>query len=145
MRCRTVITRFDGDISKLSYLKDDVINAAYLVQPPADVAVARRRGGRDIFRTLFGASTSAELRSTPRSSKSSLTSSPISPAISIASPACRWSMPKLAATFNHSSDRYDLVQISLIDTWAATLPAVNHSRKTAYYTVEAWVMISTGR
>src|ERR1019366_7649290 len=35
----TVITRNDGDLGKLSYLKDDVINSAYLVQPAADVAV----------------------------------------------------------------------------------------------------------
>jgi hypothetical protein len=35
----TVVTRQNGDIGKLSYLKDDVINAAYLVQSPSDVAV----------------------------------------------------------------------------------------------------------
>ena len=45
----TVITRHDGDMSKLSYLKDDVINAAYLVQPPAEVAVVGVGGGRDIL------------------------------------------------------------------------------------------------
>jgi hypothetical protein len=56
----TVITRYDGDISKLSYLKDDVINGAYLVQPPADVAVVGVGGGRDILSGLFfGANTSA--------------------------------------------------------------------------------------
>ena len=52
-RCGTVITRFDGDLGKLSYLKDDVINAAYLVQPPADVAVVGVGGGRDILSGLY--------------------------------------------------------------------------------------------
>src|SRR5439155_20400888 len=53
----TVITRYDGDIGKLAYLKDDVINAAYLVQPAADVAVIGVGGGRDILSgLLFGAS-----------------------------------------------------------------------------------------
>src|SRR5207245_3083957 len=42
----TVITRYDGDIGKLAYLKDDVINAAYHVQPAADVAVVGVCGGR---------------------------------------------------------------------------------------------------
>ena len=70
-RCGTVITRYDGDLGKLAYLKDDVINAAYLVQPPADVAVVGVGGGRDI---LSGAvfrrqEASAASRSTPRSSK----------------------------------------------------------------------------
>ena len=41
----TVITQYDGDIGKLSYLKDDVINAAYLVQA-ADRRRRRWRGGR---------------------------------------------------------------------------------------------------
>ena len=49
----TVITRYDGDLGKLSYLKDDVINAAYLVQPPTDVAVVGVGGGRDILSGLF--------------------------------------------------------------------------------------------
>ena len=49
----TVITRPDGDFSKLSYLKDDVINAAYLVQTPEDVAVVGVGGGRDILSSLF--------------------------------------------------------------------------------------------
>jgi hypothetical protein len=49
----TVITRHEGDLGKLSYLKDDVINAAYLVQQPADVAVVGVGGGRDILSGLF--------------------------------------------------------------------------------------------
>ena len=59
----TVITRFDGDLSKLAYLKDDVINAAYLVQPPADVAVVGVGGGRDILSGLyFGATAGGPAR-----------------------------------------------------------------------------------
>ena len=96
----TIITKYDGNIEQtVGYLKDDVINAAYLVQPPADVAVVGVGGGRDILSALyFGAKSITESRSIPRSSKSSPTSSPNSPAISIASPACRWSTPKPAAT-----------------------------------------------
>lgn len=32
----TVITKFNGDLGQLSYLKNDVINSAYLVQPATD-------------------------------------------------------------------------------------------------------------
>src|SRR6202035_5901344 len=49
----TVITRYNGDIGKLSYLKDDVINAAYLVQPPSDVAIVGVGGGRDVLSALY--------------------------------------------------------------------------------------------
>jgi hypothetical protein len=52
----TVITRQDGDIGKVSYLKDDVVNAAFFDQPPQDVAVIGVGGGRDVLSALlFGA------------------------------------------------------------------------------------------
>jgi hypothetical protein len=39
---------------------------------------------------------------------------------------------------NHSPDRYDLVQISLIDTWAATAAGGLALTENRLYTVEAW-------
>src|SRR5256885_17255338 len=39
---------------------------------------------------------------------------------------------------NHSSERYDLVQISLIDTWAATAAGGLTLTENRLYTVEAW-------
>jgi hypothetical protein len=39
---------------------------------------------------------------------------------------------------NHSSDRYDLVQISLIDTWAATVAGGLTLTENRLYTVDAW-------
>jgi hypothetical protein len=49
----TVITRHTGDIGKFAYLKNDVINSAYLVQKPAEVAVVGVGGGRDILSALY--------------------------------------------------------------------------------------------
>ena len=39
---------------------------------------------------------------------------------------------------NHSPERYDLVQISLIDTWAATAAGGLTLTENRLYTVEAW-------
>ena len=39
---------------------------------------------------------------------------------------------------NHSSDRYDLIQISLVDTWAATAAGGLTLTENRLYTVEAW-------
>ena len=69
----TVITRNDGNVSKLAYLKDDVINAAYLVQPMADVAVVGVGGGRDILSgLLFGAKHIRAIEIEPRDLRSPL-------------------------------------------------------------------------
>jgi spermidine synthase len=135
----TVITRHDGDIAKLSYLKDDVINAAYLVQPPVDVAVVGVGGGRDILSGLFfGAKHIRGIEINPAifevlTDKFADFSGHLDrqPGVSLVNAEAR-------SYINHSSDKYDLVQISLIDTWAATAAGGLTLTENRLYTVEAW-------
>jgi spermidine synthase len=135
----TVITRLDGDIGKLSYLKDDVVNAAYLVQPPADVAVVGVGGGRDVLSGLFfGATHIQGIEINPAifevlTDKFADFSGHLDrqPGVSLVNAEAR-------SYINHSSDRYDLVQISLIDTWAATAAGGLTLTENRLYTVEAW-------
>lgn len=135
----TIITKYDGDISKLSYLKDDVINAAYLVQPPADVAVVGVGGGRDILSALyFGAKRISGIEINPAifevlTDKFAAFSGHLDrqPGVSLVNAEAR-------SYINHSPNRYDLVQISLIDTWAATAAGGLTLTENRLYTVEAW-------
>jgi SAM-dependent methyltransferase len=135
----TVITRLDGDIGKLSYLKDDVINAAYLVQPPADVAVIGVGGGRDVLSALlFGAKRIRGIEINPAifevlTDKFADFSGHLDrqPGVSLVNAEAR-------SYINGSSERYDLVQISLIDTWAATAAGGLTLTENRLYTVEAW-------
>lgn len=135
----TVITRQDGEIGKLSYLKDDVINAAYLVQPPADVAVVGVGGGRDVLSALFfGAKSIRGIEINPAifevlTDKFADFSGHLDrqPGVSLVNAEAR-------SYINHSSDRYDLIQISLIDTWAATAAGGLTLTENRLYTVEAW-------
>jgi SAM-dependent methyltransferase len=135
----TVITRYNGDIGKLSYLKDDVINSAYLVQPPTDVAVVGVGGGRDILSALyFGASHIRGIEINPAifevlTDKFADFSGHLDrqPGVSLVNAEAR-------SYINHSSERYDLVQISLIDTWAATAAGGLTLTENRLYTVDAW-------
>lgn len=135
----TPITRYDGDLSKLAYLKDDVINAAYLVQQPDDVAVVGVGGGRDILSGLFfGAKRIRGIEINPAifevlTDKFADFSGHLDrqPGVSMVNAEAR-------SYINHSSDRYDLVQISLIDTWAATAAGGLTLTENRLYTVEAW-------
>jgi SAM-dependent methyltransferase len=135
----TPITKFDGNIGKLSYLKDDVINAAYLIQPPADVAVVGVGGGRDILSSLFfGAKHIRGIEINPAifevlTDKFADFSGHLDrqPGVSLVNAEAR-------SYINHSSDRYDLIQISLIDTWAATAAGGLTLTENRLYTVEAF-------
>jgi len=135
----TPITRNDGDIGKFSYLKDDVINAAYLVQPAAEVAVVGVGGGRDILSGLvFGAKRIRGIEINPAifevlTDKFADFSGHLDrqPGVSLVNAEAR-------SYINHTSDRYDLVQISLIDTWAATAAGGLTLTENRLYTVEAW-------
>jgi SAM-dependent methyltransferase len=135
----TPITRYDGDIGKLSYLKDDVVNAAYLVQRPDDVAVVGVGGGRDILSGLhFGAKRIRGIEINPAifevlTDKFADFSGHLDrqPGVSLVNAEAR-------SYINHSTDRYDLIQISLIDTWAATAAGGLTLTENRLYTVEAW-------
>jgi spermidine synthase len=135
----TVITRNDGNVSKLAYLKDDVINAAYLVQPMADVAVVGVGGGRDILSgLLFGAKRIRAIEINPAifevlTDKFADFSGHLDrqPGVSLVNAEAR-------SYINHSSERYDLVQISLIDTWAATAAGGLTLTENRLYTTDAW-------
>jgi spermidine synthase len=135
----TVITKFDGDLKKLSYLKDDVINAAYLVQAPSDAAIIGVGGGRDILSALlFGAKRIRGIEINPAifevlTDKFANFAGHLDrqPGVSLVNAEAR-------SYINHSPDRYDLVQISLIDTWAATAAGGLTLTENRLYTVEAW-------
>ena len=135
----TPITRFSGDLGKLSWLKDDVINAAYLVQRPDDVAVVGVGGGRDILSGLyFGAKHIRGIEINPAISEVLMDKFADysghldrQPGVSLVNGEAR-------SYINHSPDRYDLVQISLIDTWAATAAGGLTLTENRLYTVEAW-------
>ena len=135
----TVITKFDGDLAKLAFLRNDVINSAYLVQPPTDVAIIGVGGGRDILSALlFGAKTIRGIEINPAifevlTDKFAAFSGHLDrqPGVTLVNAEAR-------SYINHSSDRYDLVQISLIDTWAATAAGGLTLTENRLYTVDAW-------
>jgi hypothetical protein len=135
----TPITRFTGDLGKLSYLRDDVINSAYLVQKPEDVAVVGVGGGRDVLSALyFGASRIRGIELNPAifdilTDKLADFTGHLDrqPGVSLVNSEAR-------SYLNRSSDRYDLIQISLIDTWAATAAGGLTLTENRLYTVDAW-------
>jgi spermidine synthase len=135
----TILTAFDGDLKKIAYLKDDIINLGYRIRPVQQVAVIGVGGGRDILSALeFGATHIQGIELNPAifevlTSKFAEFTGHLDkqPGISFANAEAR-------SYLDSHQDRYDLIQISLIDTWATTAAGGLTLSENKLYTTDAW-------
>ncbi len=135
----TVITRLDGDPRRMTFLRDDVVNSAYLTEPVHDVAIIGVGGGRDVLSALFfGAEHITGIEMNPAilqvlTEKYADYSGRLDrrPGVTLVQAEAR-------SYLNQSRQRYDLVQVSLIDTWAATAAGGLALTENRIYTVQAW-------
>jgi hypothetical protein len=136
----TVLTNFNGDLDRLDYLRYDVTNIAHYLRPEADVFVIGAGGGRDILTALvFG--------------QKSVTGAEINDDILRAvnknfgnftghldrNPRVRFINDEARSAIARSPKSYDIIQSSLVDTWAATAAGAFVLSENSLYTVEAWV------
>ena len=135
----TVLTRFDGDTTALEYLKYDVTSIAHYLRPEADVFIMGSGGGRDILAALAF-------------EQSSVTGIELNGDIlDIANerfgdftghlderPDVRTISGEARSYLASSDESFDIIQISLIDTWAATAAGAFALSENALYTVEAF-------
>jgi hypothetical protein len=135
----TVLTAFDGDLSSLDHLKYDVTNIGHYLTTKGDVFVVGAGGGRDVLSALvFG--------------QSHVTAVEMNKAIIEAvngrfgdltghldrRPGVRFVNDEARSYLSRSSSRYDLIQISLIDTWAATAAGAFVLSENTLYTADGW-------
>jgi hypothetical protein len=135
----TVMTGFDGDVNTLDHLKYDVTNIGYCVRPNARALVIGAGGGRDVLSALaYGASsvTAVEINKdilrTVNGRFGDFTGH------LDRNPRVRFVNDEARSFIAGSRESYDSIQISLIDTWAATAAGAFVLSENAIYTVEAW-------
>lgn len=135
----TVMTKYTGRPEELDHLKYDVTNVAYHVRPARRVLVIGAGGGRDV---LSGLAFDAD----------SITAVEINKDIVRTvngrfgdftghldrNPRVRFVNDEARSYIARTQERYDLIQISLIDTWAATAAGAFVLSENSLYTVEAW-------
>jgi spermidine synthase len=136
----TVLTKFDGsNLKPFAFLGNDVINMGYHVNAPKSVAVVGIGGGRDIMSALyFGVSHVTGIEINPvmfevlTKKFADFTGNIYKrPDVSLVNAEAR-------SWLNHSGRSFDLIQISLIDTWAATAAGGLTMSENKLYTVDAW-------
>ena len=135
----TVMTGFNGDVSTLPHLKYDVTNAGYWLRPNGDALVIGAGGGRDVLSALtFGARsvTAVEINKdilrTVNGRFGDFTGH------LDRDPRVRFVNDEARSYVARTDARFDSIQISLIDTWAATAAGAFVLSENSIYTVEAW-------
>ncbi|HZN41316.1 MAG TPA: hypothetical protein VFD82_21090 [Planctomycetota bacterium] len=138
----TPVTKFDGDVTDLSefdYLLHDVTTVGYQVRPATRVAVIGGGGGRDILSALRAGATdidAVELNPGVVETISEVFkdfSGDIYHARGVHAV-----ISEGRSFLTRSRGDYDLVQISLIDSWAATAAGAFALAENNLYTVEAY-------
>jgi SAM-dependent methyltransferase len=135
----TPIQRFNGDLTTVQFLRDDITSFAYYLLDQPKVLIIGPGGGRDMLTALgFGAR--------------QVTGVELNPAIVQAvrndfgeyaghvydQPGVQIFVDDARRFIAGSRERYDLIQASVIDTWAATTAGAFALSENSLYTREAF-------
>jgi hypothetical protein len=134
----THMYRFDDDFGKLEFLRYDVTNLAYYIRHAGRAAVIGVGGGRDLlsahlfgFRDITGVELNPifiDLLSRVFRSYNHLADVQ----------GTRLFVDEARSWFARSSDHFDSIQMSLIDTWAATGAGAFSLSENGLYTLQGW-------
>lgn len=134
----TAVYRFSGGLSEVAFLRDDVTNLAYVLPNLRAGAVIGVGGGRDLLSArLFGVVEVVGVEINPIFVD--LLTRRFSDYTSISrQPGITFEVDEARSWFARSDRSFDIIQMSLIDTWAATGAGAFTLSENGLYTVEAW-------
>lgn len=135
----TTMTRFTGDLEAVRHLAYDITNIGYYLRPQPNALVIGAGGGRDVLSALaFGARTvtavdiNRNIIDTVNGRYGDFTGH------LDRIPGVRFVNDEARSFVARSPERFTTIQISLIDTWAATAAGAFVLGENSLYTVEAW-------
>ena len=135
----TPLTAFSGDFRKVDHLRYDVTNIAHYLRRDANVLVVGSGGGRDILSALLfdqksvvGVEINEDIIEVVTNTFGDFTGH------LDRDPRVRFVNEEARSYIASSEDKYDILQVSLIDTWAATASGAFVLSESSLYTVEAW-------
>jgi spermidine synthase len=135
----TVITNYRGNLQELSYLKADVSNIAHFLLRDARVFVCGVGGGRDILSALvFGGRDIVGVELNNRVLEALTKRFGDFAGHLERLPGVHLISDEARSYLSRSSQKFDLIQISMIDTFAATSAGAFSLVENSLYTLEAW-------
>ncbi|MFC5067564.1 hypothetical protein [Flaviflagellibacter deserti] len=134
----TAVYRFSGDLDEVAFLRYDVTNLAYALPGLQTGAVIGVGGGRDMLSArLFGLSEVVGVEINPI--LIDLLTRQYSGYTAIGrQPGMTFEIDEARSWFARTDRAFDIIQMSLIDTWAATGAGAFTLSENGLYTVEAW-------
>lgn len=133
----TMLRRFETP-ADLEHLKYDVTNIAYFLRPSGSVCVIGVGGGRDIQsavafnrRPILGVELNPVFVDLLQGQFRDVAGVAARPEVSLVSDEARTYLAR-------DGRRFDLIQMSMIDTWAATGAGAFALSENGLYTIEAW-------
>ncbi|CAL1240485.1 hypothetical protein [Candidatus Methylocalor cossyra] len=136
----TVAYRFNGDLKEAEFLKSDLTNLAHYLPGRERVAVIGVGGGRDVLSAaVFGSRDITAVELNPVFVEL-LTERPGFADFSRLNQlkGVNFVVDEGRSWFARTERSFDLIQMSLIDTWAATGAGAFSLSENGLYTVEAW-------
>ncbi|MBX3181267.1 MAG: hypothetical protein KIT72_14685 [Polyangiaceae bacterium] len=134
----TPLYHADGGLESLRFLDCDVTNVVHRVRPKGSIAIIGVGGSRDLQAALLhghekvvGIELNARLLEILRGPMGAPTLVPDHPAVQLVHGEAR-------SVLARTNARFDVIQMSLIDTWAATGAGAHALGENGLYTVEAW-------
>lgn len=136
----TPVTKWDGRIESLAWVPHDVTSLPYQIRQ-GDVAVIGVGGGRDILSALWGRSRSITGIEINRALVDLLEGHARGFAGIAARPEVTLVNDEARAHLARTAARFDVIQMSLIDTWAATGAGAFTLSENGLYTREGWRIV----
>jgi hypothetical protein len=135
----TVLTKFDGDLTSVDHLGYDVTNLAHYLRPDSRVLTIGVGGGRDILSALYFKQRSvtgveindAIVRALTRDYGDYTGHLERQPGVTLVNDEARSFIARTDQTF-------DVIEVSLIDTFAATAAGAYVLTENSLYTIGAW-------
>jgi hypothetical protein len=135
---QTVLTAWDGDPASLNWVQHDVTAMPYHLRKGGRVAVIGVGGGRDLLTALWAGSRSVTgievneaLLDLLRGDLREMAKLADQPEVTLVHDEAR-------SWLTRTQDQFDVLQMSLIDTWASTGAGAFTLTENGLYTLEAW-------
>jgi hypothetical protein len=138
----TAMYRWDGDPAHVGFLKFDVTNLAHFLPGHRRAAVIGVGGGRDMLSArIFGVPDVTGVELNPILARLLTSDHRFSDYAGLAGdPAFHFNVDEGRSWFARSTETFDVIQMSLVDTWAATGAGAFTLSENGLYTVDAWTI-----